>query len=484
MKRRTKKLFSMLLSLALVVGMLPVVSMAAGTNTVTVTTIPSGGGTATLAHAPSVYSTETMINTEDGEQVNVICNPNPGYQLSDIYISGDGYNKSLDISKQKYFITNGTGKNYQVRVTFEKIQYDIKREVIPPNSRLPGQAIDAQYDSVVSWPKTAGVGDPVRLKIVPVSGYEIESVQWQASGDTSWKNVTTYDGVGVSFTMPAANVYFKVDVKEAQPRVSTVSLPDATVGEYYYAKVEASGGYQPLYMWEEMQKSCPGLIVSGYHERFMSLYGTPKEAGTYSIVVKVSNYSGLTDVKIFDLKVNPAIESNPFVDVSGSDYFYEPVLWAVKKGITNGTDDTHFSPNSTCTRGQVVTFLWRAAGSPAPSSTTNPFTDVNASDYYYNAVLWAVGKNITKGISDTTFGPNDGCTRGQVVTFLHRFENAPTPASSTNPFVDVSSSEYYYTPVLWAVGKGITNGTDATHFSPDDTCTRGQIVTFLYRDMK
>ena len=102
----------------------------------------------------------------------------------------------------------------------------------------------------------------------------------------------------------------------------------------------------------------------------------------------------------------------------------------------------------------------------------------------YNAVLWAVGKNITKGTSSTTFGPNDGCTRGQVVTFLHRFENAPTPASSTNPFEDVSSSEYYYTPVLWAVGKGITNGTDATHFSPNDTCTRGQIVTFLYRDMK
>ena len=131
-----------------------------------------------------------------------------------------------------------------------------------------------------------------------------------------------------------------------------------------------------------------------------------------------------------------------------------------------------------------MTFLWRAAGSPSPSSSTNPFTDVSPSDYYYNAVLWAVGKNITNGTSPTNFGPNDGCTRGQVVTFLHRFENTPAPGSSTNPFVDVSSSEYYYTPVLWAVGKGITNGTDATHFSPNDTCTRGQIVTFLYRDMK
>ena len=179
-----------------------------------------------------------------------------------------------------------------------------------------------------------------------------------------------------------------------------------------------------------------------------------------------------------------AAQKNPFVDVFESDYFYEPVLWAVEKGITTGTDATHFSPAATCTRGQVVTFLWRAAGSPAPSSSANPFTDVSSSDYYYNAVLWAVGKNITNGTSATTFGPNDGCTRGQVVTFLHRFENSPTPASTTNPFVDVSSSEYYYTPVLWAVGKGITNGIDATHFSPNDTCTRGQIVTFLYRDMK
>ena len=198
----------------------------------------------------------------------------------------------------------------------------------------------------------------------------------------------------------------------------------------------------------------------------------------------ITSRNGSFKVKVIGSYNCHSAKTNPFVDVSESDYFYEPVLWAVGKGITNGTDATHFSPAATCTRGQVVTFLWRAAGSPAPSSTTNPFTDVSSSDYYYNAVLWAVGKNITNGTSPTTFGPNDGCTRGQVVTFLHRFENTPTPASSTNPFEDVSSSEYYYTPVLWAVGKGITNGTDATHFSPNDTCTRGQIVTFLYRDMK
>ncbi len=175
--------------------------------------------------------------------------------------------------------------------------------------------------------------------------------------------------------------------------------------------------------------------------------------------------------------------TNPFVDVPADQYYYDPVMWALEKGITNGTDATHFSPDATCTRGQVVTFLWRAVGSPAPGSSTNPFTDVKSGDYYYDAVLWAVEKGITNGTSETTFSPDQGCTRGQVVTFLHRFEGTPTPGSSTNPFVDVTGSAYYYNAVLWAVEKSITNGTDATHFSPDSTCTRAQIVTFLYRDL-
>ena len=192
-------------------------------------------------------------------------------------------------------------------------------------------------------------------------------------------------------------------------------------------------------------------------------------------------YYGTITVKLPGVATPPA---NPFVDVAAGQYYYDPVLWAVEKNITKGTDDTHFSPDATCTRGQVVTFLWRAAGSPAPGSSTNPFTDVKSGDYYYDAVLWAVEKNITKGTSATTFSPDQPCTRAQVVTFLHRFENTPAPGSNTNPFSDVTAGAYYYNAVLWAVEKNITNGTDATHFSPDSSCTRGQIVTFLYRDMK
>ena len=173
----------------------------------------------------------------------------------------------------------------------------------------------------------------------------------------------------------------------------------------------------------------------------------------------------------------------PFVDVPDGAYYEQPVLWAVEREITAGTDKTHFSPNDTCTRAQVVTFLWRAAGNPEPKTGNNPFKDVKPSDYFYKPVLWAVENKITAGTSATTFSPNDGCTRGQVVTFLWRSAGNPAPGSSKNPFTDVKSDAYFYDPVLWAVEHKITAGTSDTTFSPNDTCTRAQIVTFLYRDL-
>ena len=175
-------------------------------------------------------------------------------------------------------------------------------------------------------------------------------------------------------------------------------------------------------------------------------------------------------------------DSSPFSDVSYRDYYYQAVLWAAGSDpqITNGTGATTFSPNDTCTRAQVVTFLWRTKGCPEPKSADNPFGDVKEGAYYYKAVLWAVENEITTGTSATTFSPNAGCTRAQVVTFLWRTEGQPKPSSFTNPFGDVGV-DYYYDAVLWAVENKITNGTSYAVFSPDYTCTRGQIVTFLYR---
>ena len=174
---------------------------------------------------------------------------------------------------------------------------------------------------------------------------------------------------------------------------------------------------------------------------------------------------------------------NFFVDVPADAYYYDAVLWAAKEGITGGTDAVHFSPNATCTRAQAVTFLWRAAGSPAPKSGAMPFTDVAEDSYYHDAVLWAVEQGITAGTSANTFSPDATCTRAQIVTFLWRSQESPA-AGSVNPFTDVAADAYYNSAVLWAVENGITAGTTANTFSPDNDCTRAQIVTFLYRCMK
>ena len=169
-----------------------------------------------------------------------------------------------------------------------------------------------------------------------------------------------------------------------------------------------------------------------------------------------------------------------FVDVVEDSYYEDAVIWAAGEGITNGTDATHFSPDAFCTRAQAVTFLWRAAGRPAPKSTTTPFTDVPVGSYYYDAVLWASENGITLGTSATTFSPDMACSRAHIVTFLWRAEHTPR-SDSDNPFTDVDLTAYYAEAVLWAAAESITKGTSDTTFSPDDGCTRAQIVTFIWR---
>ena len=196
-----------------------------------------------------------------------------------------------------------------------------------------------------------------------------------------------------------------------------------------------------------------------------TVYGTKNEEATGTMAITIAQTMNFTDVK-------------------SSDFFYEPVRWAVNQGITNGTSATTFSPYKACTRAEIVTFLWRAAGSPEPTRSTNPFTDVNAVTHsaYYKAILWASQKGITSGTSATTFAPNQLCTRSQIVTFLYRYAGKPS-SNYTNPFKDVSATNEasYYNAILWAVGKGITTGTSATTFAPYASCTRGEAVTFLYR---
>ena len=175
---------------------------------------------------------------------------------------------------------------------------------------------------------------------------------------------------------------------------------------------------------------------------------------------------------------NKELVMDTVAGVNPAEYYYMPVQWAAENRIV---DASSFSPNQNITRAEVVEVLWKLNGKPSPKSTKNPFSDVSSGDSYYTAVLWAVEKGITNGTSATKFTPSGECTRGQVLTFLWRTAGKPEPTSNRNPFTDVTKSDYYYKPVLWAVENGITTGATATKFDPSSNCTWAQTVTFLYR---
>ena len=199
---------------------------------------------------------------------------------------------------------------------------------------------------------------------------------------------------------------------------------------------------------------------------------TDKGNGKYTFTMPGSK----VEVKATFMEDNSVF--NFFYDVPNDAFFYEAVKWAVKSGVTNGLTDTMFGPYESCTRTQIVTFLWRATGSPEPK-TASSFTDVPASAYYAKAVAWAIENGITNGMTETTFAPNATCTRGQSVTFLYRALKG-TASGSTN-FTDVKSDAFYTDAINWAVANNVTNGTSNTTFSPNADCTRAEIVTFLYR---
>lgn len=209
---------------------------------------------------------------------------------------------------------------------------------------------------------------------------------------------------------------------------------------------------------------------------------TAKGEGTATITVTCGTKSATCTVTVSKPLV-PEVPGTSFTDVPTGAYYEEAVGWAVEKGITKGTSDSTFTPDGVCTRAQAVTFLWRAAGSPAAKAGSLPFADVKAGSYYDDAVRWAVENGVTVGTSATTFSPNATCSRAQIVTFLWRAQQSPA-SGGANPFVDVRADAYYYDAVLWAAKEGVTSGTSSVTFSPDITCTRGQIVTLIYRSRK
>ena len=281
------------------------------------------------------------------------------------------------------------------------------------------------------------------------------------------------------------------DGVEYQASSKTITIfPDTHTHDTELRNAKPATCTEKGYTGDQVCKLCGEVVSQGqaipvknhsYGAWNVTKAATEQAAG---VETRTCSVCGKTETRSIP-KLTPKPVANPFRDVKNGDYFFDPVLWALNHDpqITDGMTETTFAPGETCTRGQVVTFLWRAMGCKEPTRTGNPFTDVASGDYFYKAVLWAVEKGITDGTSATTFSPNDPCTRAHVVTFLHRAEGTPS-AGSGNPFNDVASGQYYTDAVLWAVSKGITDGTSETTFSPAAPCTRGQIVTFLYRDMK
>ena len=277
----------------------------------------------------------------------------------------------------------------------------------------------------------------------------------------------------VSYTFPALKV--GAPAITAQPKSVTVK-PGADVTFSVAATGEALN-----YQWWRETKSGASKVGTNGPTYTIKAVNIPDDNGTAYYCV-VSNKAGEVTSDKAKLTVSELGAMTAFSDVPEGAYYTDAVAWAVEKGVTSGTSSTTFSPNADCTRAQIVTFLWRAAGSPAPKSKESSFADVAADAYYSDAVRWAVENGITSGTSATTFSPNATCTRAQTVTFLWRSQKSPADGAA-NAFTDVAEGTYYTDAVKWAVKNGITSGTGANTFSPNADCSRAQIVTFLHRCM-
>ena len=252
--------------------------------------------------------------------------------------------------------------------------------------------------------------------------------------------------------------------------LTSIEIPESVefVGEYAFY------GCESLKSVTIANKEC--VIEEGDEEPEYML-GIPGQTTIYGYADSTAQaYADKYGYRFVELS-----EKVPFIDVPAKAFYVDPVAWAVENDITKGVDDTHFGSDKACTRGQVVTFLWRAAGCPEPKSTETGFKDMKPGAFYEKAVAWAVEEGITKGLSDTAFGPDATCTRGQIVTFLYRAADRQGEIYDCLPFGDVRPEDYFFPAVGWAVANGVTNGMTENTFGPNEICTRGQVVTFLYR---
>ena len=390
-----------------------------------------------------------------------------------------------------------------------------------PNTEYTGYVRIAETDTQKASAVTSSTQTAPKLTVAaPV---------FKPDGTTSFRGTQT---VEISCATPGASIYYTTDgttptstgtvYSGAISLTSTTTIKaiavkadmnDSAVAEATFTRRSSSGGGASGGSSGGGSSSVPGYTVSADKTENGAIAVSPKSASKGDTVtitaapgkdyelggIKVIDQNG-REVKLTDKGggkytfVMPAGEvtikadftaqtaDSIFADVPADAYYYEAVKWAADKGITGGIGDSLFAPNQSCTRAQIVTFLWRAAGSPEPSALSD-FTDVPSDKYYARAVAWAVENGVTNGMTDTTFGPDETCTRAHGVTFLSRAAKANTASGNSN-FADVDANAYYASAVKWAVDNGITNGISSSLFGPDSSCTRAQIVTFIYRCMQ
>ena len=490
------------------------------TYTVTVSNNGNGTGTATPSTAAA------------GTTITLTATPNKGYHFKEWQVMSGG----VTIKDNKFLMPNG---NVEVKAIFEEdappvpteFTITVKTDGNGTASASHAKAVVGTEITLIATPKTGYhfkewqvISGGVTIKdnkfLMPSANVEVKAIFEKDAPPAPTEFIVTFDGNGgtssvsrmtttdqklTSLPSASRSGSYSFDgwytKKNGGTEITTdTEFPaDTTVYAHWtYTGGGGSSGYS--YYTIKATAGTGGSIspsgnVSVREGRDQTFTITPDKG--YAVAnVKIDgksigavksytfeNVSRTHTIEVIFMKANGNPQTGVFVDVATGSYYEDAVDWAVENGITQGTDDTHFSPDGICTRAQAVTFLWRAAGSPEPETRAMPFTDVPVGSYYYDAVLWAVENGITKGTSDTTFSPNMTCTRAQIVAFLWRSEKSPA-AGTANPFADVKSTAYYADAVLWAVKENITKGTTNTTFSPDADCTRAQIVTFLWRCKK
>ena len=436
----------------------------------------------TKAHEPKVSAVDCTTSANSNGKITGLTS---GAQI-EYQKEGDSTWITVDSSATE--ITDLTNGTYYVRVKANGT------ELASSSTTVKIEPSNLVLVTGVTLNKTAlsmktGQSDILTAMVTPTNATN-QAVTWTSSNEavaTVTNGTVNAVGVGTAIiTVKTADRNYTASCTVTVTRASSSGSGSHTTYYPVNTPAKSEGGFVVVSPKSASKGSAVTVTVtpeSGYQvssvqavdEDGKKLTLTDKGDGKYSFVMPGSK----VEVSASFAQVQKPEETSPYRDVSKDSYYYDAVQWASNKGITNGVADGVFAPDWVCTRGQIVTFLWRSVGSPAPKTAKMPFADVAEDAYYAQAVLWAVENGITKGTSETTFSPDQTCTRAHAVAFLYRL--AGSPAVTGSSFQDVAADAYYNAAVAWAVQQGITNGTSETTFSPDETCTRAQIVTFLYR---